>query len=107
MDTPIENPECNGWAIVDANQVDSPSARNYHVIEVNIVNDVYGRIIAVYRNNVNETCCQTLALRPQWRYEAIFRKSELGALRTYLAQMQNGTCETCGNCVKHFYADNV
>ncbi len=105
MTTELEHPECNGWVIVESDQVDCENAANYHLVEVSIKPHPNGeRDVSV--NSDRETCCGWKLL-PQIEYlkEYVFLKSEVNNLRTALAKQQNGTWEICGRCVGHFYKD--
>ncbi len=103
MNIPLKHPTCNGWAIVDKNQICCSTPRNYHVAEVRIDTDISGKK-HVYLNSSNETCCK-LPVKSQWSYYGLFYANQANQLRTELANMQNCGKETCGNCVGHFYAD--
>ena len=102
MTITLKHPDCNGWAIVDKYQVQRYSPRNFHVVEAKIIadnSDVY-----VYLNSSHETCCK-LPIKSQWRYHSYYYASQVNALRNKLAELENNSLETCGNCVSHFYAD--
>lgn len=106
MKTEITKPGCNGWAVVESKYFDATTAKNIHVLEVKISHE-NGRIM-VYPNADKISCCEQLKLKSSgWTYLEIFNKEQVNELRTYLSSLQNGKYETCGNCAKHFYADNV
>lgn len=106
MDTEITKPGCNGWAVVESKYFDAPTAKNIHVLEVSI--RVEGGQLIVHPNTNRISCCEQLTLKSGgWYYLRVFYKHQVNELRTYLATLQNGTTETCGNCAKHFYADRV
>lgn len=102
MNIPLKHSDCNGWAIVDKNQVQCSSPKNFHVVEARITADNCG--IHVYLNSSHETCCK-LPIKSKWSYHSYYYTSQVNALRNKLADLENGSLETCGNCVGHFYAD--
>ena len=102
MNIPFKHSGCNGWAIVDKYQIKCTSPKNFHVVEARITADNNG--ISVYLNSSHETCCG-LPIKSQWSYHSYYYASQVNALRTKLAELENNSLETCGNCVGHFYAD--
>ena len=101
MKNRFKHPECNGWIVVDKDQIIGGSPRNYHVVEVNIIDQEGGKL-SIYINSANETCCG-LKVKNPCHYKLLSRDEKI--LRKELAEMQNSGNETCGNCVGHFYAD--
>ena len=105
MNVVFKNPGCNGWIIVDKDQIVADTPRNYHVAEVSITSNWDGSKRVVL-NAKQETCCG-LKVKSGCTYMCSYLASEVSALRMKLAEMENSNNETCGNCIGHFYADPV
>lgn len=104
MNIPLTHQDCNGWVILDKSCIIATNPRNYHVAEARITTNPNGtRSYAL--NAKKETCCSKLrAIAPTYNVPC-FYQHEVNALRTKLAELENKSFETCGNCVGHFYAD--
>ena len=104
MNIPLIHPNCNGWVILDKNCIIATNPRNYHVVEAWITTNPNGT--RSYTLNAKaETCCRELRVVAPAYNVSCFYQHEVNALRTKLAELENSSLETCGNCAGHFYAD--
>ena len=100
----MTHPGCNGWVILDKSCVIAANPQNFHVAEASITTNPDGSR-SYTLNARRETCCGKLQVAAPAYNIPCFYQSEVNALRNKLAELENGSLETCGNCVGHFYAD--
>lgn len=104
MNIPLIHPNCNGWVILDKSSIIATNPRNFHVAEA-IITTKPDRSKSYTLNAKRETCCGKLRINANPKAIEAFYQLEVNALRNKLAELENGSRETCGNCVGHFYAD--
>lgn len=100
----LTHPRCNGWVILDKSCIIAANPRNFHVAEAHITTNLDGSR-SYTLNAKRETCCGKLRINSNPKAINAFYQQEANALRDKLAALENGSLETCGNCVGHFYAD--
>ena len=92
----------DGWIIVDKDQLEGSTAKNWHIVEVKLDdNDV------VIKRSTKTFCGENLKDVIDWdRNNHVFRNDFAGRcrLRNVMARLQNTIAEEfCGRCAAHLY----
>lgn len=99
----FKHEKCNGWGIYNSEYIDAEDARNIHVAE-GIVEDDLPQDRKFYVNLKHETICGRKLVDKDRRVGGFSKCAS--EIRSKLAKLQNDGNEVCGTCVSHFYADS-